>query len=177
VEDLVPAITRLFSEHDDLELIAFGTGIPPEKVRSFFPEHLRARINCISSRSDKETAAVFQRADVCLLPSLLEGSPLVLMEAMASGLPIVTTRICGMKDILAHERDALLISPRSPDEIVNSVERLINDPQMRCSLGVNAMQKVKAFTWEQCASHTLNVYLDLTATSRRFNTTAAPVRG
>ena len=55
-------------------------------------------------------AAAFAAADLFLLPSLFEGTPLTLMQAMMSGLPIVTTATCGMKDVLVDQADR---SPRA----------------------------------------------------------------
>jgi glycosyltransferase involved in cell wall biosynthesis len=104
-------------------------------------------------------ASTFSRADLFLLPSLFEGTPLTMMQAMMSGLPIVTTATCGMKDVIDDEMTGLLIPIRSPDAIVTAIERLLNSPALRRSLGVAARAvALKRYTWDQAAAPVLHAY-------------------
>src|SRR3989442_11683584 len=102
---------------------------------ALFPETLRVRISFVDTTSEPDTAAVFAAADVYILPSLFEGTPLTLVEAMMSGMPIVTTATCGMKDVIQDGRNGLLVPIRSPEAIVAAVERLISSPVFLASLG------------------------------------------
>ena len=162
IEDLVPAFTSLASRHPDLKLIVLGGGASEETIRNAFPERVRERIDCVEATTDAETASWFSRADLFVLPSLFEGTPLTLIEAMMSGLPIITTNTCGMKDVIEHERNGLLVPIRTPEAIVGAVERLINDRAVREQLGRNAQQDaLEKYTWEQVAKPIENVYEQL----------------
>jgi len=131
VEDFVPAFIRLASAHPELELTVLGGGVHPDRVRGCFPAALRSRITCIETTAEADTAAAYAAADLYVLPSLFEGTPLTLMEAMMSGLPIVTTATCGMKDVIEPDRTGLLVPLRAPDAVVASLERLLGNAQDR----------------------------------------------
>lgn len=91
---------------------------------------------------------IYQRADVFLFPTLVEGMPLVLLEAMASGLPVITTAN-GPGDIVRDAIDGFLVPPRDVDAIVERLERLRADPMLRLSMGKSARLRAKEFSWER----------------------------
>lgn len=159
IEDLVPAFATLAPRHPRLELIVLGAGVPAQAVRGEFPAGVRGRVSCVQAATDAETAAVFAGADLFLLPSLFEGTPLTLVEAMASGLPIVTTATCGMKDVIRDGENGLLVPVRSPESVAAAVERLLSDETRRARLGGAARaEALEKYTWERVAAPVLEVY-------------------
>jgi glycosyltransferase involved in cell wall biosynthesis len=71
---------------------------------------------------------------------------------MMSGMPIVTTETCGMKDVIQDGRNGLLVPTRSPQAIIDAVERLIEDRGLRTRLGDEARaEALQHYTWEQAA--------------------------
>jgi glycosyltransferase involved in cell wall biosynthesis len=84
----------------------------------------------------------YARAHVFCLASFAEGVPVVLMEAMAMGVAVVTTRIMGVPELVEHERTGLLVRPGRPDELVLALQRLAGDPEERDRLGAAGRQKV-----------------------------------
>lgn len=162
VEDLVPAFVELAHRHPNVTLDVVGAGIPPDDVRARFPESLRARVACATPGDEPSMAAAFANADLFLLPSLFEGTPLTLIQAMMSALPIVTTATCGMKDVIAHERTGLLVPIRSTDAIVGAVSRLIADRDLRTRLGTEAGRTaICRYTWDRAAEPVLRAYESL----------------
>lgn len=104
-------------------------------------------------------AAAFRDADLFLLPSLFEGTPLTLIQAMMSGLPIVTTSTCGMKDVI-DSGTGLLIPIRSPEAIVAAVDRLMADRGLRERLGRGAqLAALDRYTWDRVAQPVEDAYL------------------
>src|SRR5205807_2394316 len=95
ISDLVPAFVRLAERYPSLTLHVVGGGLPERVIHAAFPQALRHRVICETPASEEQMVAAFAGADLFLLPSLFEGTPLTLMQAMMSGLPIVTTRTCG----------------------------------------------------------------------------------
>jgi glycosyltransferase involved in cell wall biosynthesis len=76
------------------------------------------------------------QADVFCLPTYYrEGLPKVLIEAAATGLPLIATDIAGCRDIVRHGENGLLVPPRDVDRLTDALRRLINDPALRQSLG------------------------------------------
>jgi glycosyltransferase involved in cell wall biosynthesis len=107
----------------------------------------------------EDIVPAFTTADVCVLPSLFEGAPLALMEAMMSGMPIVTTATCGMKDVVEDGVTGLLVAIRSPAAIVKAVEALIADSGLRERIGRAAQRKaLERYTWDRVAAPVKSVY-------------------
>ena len=162
VEDLIPAVVSLAAAHPDLAFHVVGPGVPSDEVRAQFPESLRPRVLCDTPADDTAMAAVFGAADLFLLPSLFEGTPLTLMQAMMSGLPIVTTMTCGMKDVIVDGQTGLLVPIRSPETLVASVERLIADRALRTRLGQAARtDAICRYTWDKVAAPVVRAYEEL----------------
>lgn len=162
IDDLIPAFVELAGRYPDLELVVIGGGVPDHVVRESFPAELRARVSCVQAKDDHEAAAVFAAADIYLLPSLFEGTPLTLMEAMMSGLPVVTTDTAGMRDVIEHGRNGLLIPIRSPGAIEERVETLIRNVDLRAKLGCAAREDAqRLYTWDRVAVQVRDVYTRL----------------
>jgi len=92
-------------------------------------------------------ADVYRSADVFVFPSLLEGMPLVVLEAMASGLPVITTPN-GPGDIVRDGIDGFVVPIRDPEAIVEKLEFLRSNPEQRLQMGQNARQRALEFTWQ-----------------------------
>jgi glycosyltransferase involved in cell wall biosynthesis len=159
IKDLVAAFAELALRHPTLRLNVLGAGIPEQTVRTAFPDAVQGNIVIAQARNDRETASVFAQADLFLLPSVFEGTPLTLLEAMMSGLPIVTTATCGMKDVIEDGRTGVLIPTRSPQHIIDAVEHLLRDAIARRTLGQAAQDRARRyFTWDAVAQPVLSLY-------------------
>jgi glycosyltransferase involved in cell wall biosynthesis len=159
ISDLVPAFVRLAARHPSLRLVVVGAGVPDDVVLSAFPAGVRNRIEVHAPAEEEGTVAVFSTADLFLLPSLFEGTPLTLMQAMMSGLPIVTTRTCGMKEAIADGKTGLLIPLRTPDAIEAAIDRLVGDRVLRARIGSGARaDALDRFTWERVAEPVEDAY-------------------
>jgi glycosyltransferase involved in cell wall biosynthesis len=90
---------------------------------------------------------IYRSADVFVFPSLLEGMPLVVLEAMASGLPVITTPN-GPGDLVRDGVDGFVVPIRDVDAIVEKLEYLHAHPEERLRMGQNARERAKMFTWE-----------------------------
>lgn len=91
---------------------------------------------------------IYRSADVFVFPSLLEGMGLVVLEAMASGLPVITTPN-GPGDLVRDGLDGFVVPIRDVDAIVEKLEYLHAHPHARLSMGKNARQRAQTFTWER----------------------------
>lgn len=105
---------------------------------------------------------VFAQATIVCLPSYREGLPKVLLEAAASGRPIVTTDTNGCREVVIHGENGLLVPVRSIVELADALQRLIEDPELRQRMGVRGRERVvKEFTAEKVVADTLAVYEEL----------------
>jgi glycosyltransferase involved in cell wall biosynthesis len=87
---------------------------------------------------------LYDEADVFCLPSFAEGVPVVLMEAMASGLPVVTTRVMGIPELVEHSISGELVPPGRPDALAAALRRMAADPSRRVAYGLAGREKVAA---------------------------------
>ena len=86
----------------------------------------------------KDVARVLGAFDMSAFPSLWEGTPLTVFEAMAAGRPIVATDADGLIEVLTHDRDALIVPKRDAAALAGAIVRLIDDPALRVRLGADA---------------------------------------
>jgi len=97
--------------------------------------------------------------DIIVIPSLLEGFPMITLEAMAMEKPIVTTSIDGIMEQIRDGMEGLLIAPKSPPALAQAVKRLVDDPDYARSLGINARAKVvRDFSVHKMIAETIRVY-------------------
>jgi glycosyltransferase involved in cell wall biosynthesis len=87
---------------------------------------------------------LYAAADVFCLPSFAEGVPVVLMEAMAAGLPVVSTRVMGIPELVEHGVSGELVPPGRPDSLAAAIRKLTAEPERRAAFGRAARARVVA---------------------------------
>lgn len=137
----IPGITMTFA----------GCNYPDEAIREFVGPRLASTIRVTPMVPSDRMQELFAAHDIFLFPSLLEGLPTVLLEAMASGMPVITTETCGMQDVVEDGFNGLLVPPADAGAIEEAVLRLATSPELRSSLGQAAQQMMARYTWERAA--------------------------
>lgn len=87
------------------------------------------------------------KGDIFLNTTNVDNTPVSVMEAMASGLCVVSTNVGGVPYLLEHEQDALLVPPADPQRMADAVRRLLTDPNIARRLSHNARKKAEQFDW------------------------------
>lgn len=100
---------------------------------------------------------VYAAHDVFVFPSLIEGFPQTPLEAMACGLPCVLSSNCYGGDVVTDGYDALVVPPRDSGALATAIERLIDSPALRVSLGRAAYETAKRFSWQRYEERVLEV--------------------
>ena len=101
----------------------------------------------------------YARSSVFVLPSLQDGCSLVLAEAMACGTPVITTVNNGAADMIAHGKDGFVVPIRSPEAIVEHVEMLYRDRELRQAMSEAALAKARnELGWDKYASRLGDFY-------------------
>jgi glycosyltransferase involved in cell wall biosynthesis len=155
---LVEAFSRIAEEHPSVTLSLVGTWGEEIAVKNSFPTKLHDRIRVILRVAAEDVPEVYAKHDIFIFPSLFEGMPLVVPEAMASGMPIVTTRACGMQDIVEDGVTGLLVPPRDSEALVRQISMLLSNPMLCERLGRAAQEKARGITWDRIAWQTIQVY-------------------
>ena len=100
--------------------------------------------------------------DVIVVPSLLEGFPMITLEAMAMAKPLVATQIPGIVEQISDGQEGILVPPRNPGELARAVLRLIENKELGAKLGVAARKKIERFfSVKKMVAETEKVYLSL----------------
>lgn len=156
VPEVVSALSWLADEFPAMTLTVAGAGVSDEVVLNSFPESFRRRIRfALPTDDNRALAKLFQSHAVFLLPSSFEGLPLVLLEAAAAGMAIVTTNVCGMRDVVCNDVNGLIVPVGDASALANAVRRLLNDRDLRTKLGVAARESMRTYTWENSTAQYL----------------------
>lgn len=100
------------------------------------------------------------KSDIFILPSLWEGLPVALMEAMACGLPCIASRVGGVPELISHETDGILVAPKNVEQMAQNLVKLVYDPALRRKLGKNARKKIEdMFSTEKMIKQIEKTYL------------------
>lgn len=113
-----------------------------------------SHLTTFAGRVDARDAMLreYRDADAFILPSHAEGFPVALLEALASGLACIGTRVGGIPDILDHGNAGLLVDPHSPIELASAILRVVNDDELRIGLGIaGAAHARQRYTPDACA--------------------------
>ena len=115
--------------------------------------------------SREELAIYYAAADVCVVPSYYNPSGMVAIEAMASGTPVITSNVGGLKYVVDHEQTGLLYPSHNVSALTQAILRLIKEPQWRYQLGISARKRVvDLFTWDDVAKQLNEFYVELMRT-------------
>lgn len=154
-EGLINAFAEFHKNRPDSELILVGDGELKEEIIELAKK--KKIYESVKFEGIKDNVyPILSQSDVFVLPSLYEGMPMTLIEAMATGTPIIATRVGGVGDML-NENDALLIQC-NVREIVKALSKLINDCELRKKLGENAKKESKIFSSNNMMKQYLRLY-------------------
>ena len=162
---LVEAAPEVLGAHPETEFVFVGDGpLRPhleERARQLGVGH---RLTFLGTRHD--VAAILQTCDMLARPSLLEGMPLTVLEAMACGLPVVATPVSGTAELVRDGENGIFVRPADPAALARAILRLIEDEPMREAQGRSARRFVeRGYGWDAVAEKTLAVYRELLPTA------------
>jgi glycosyltransferase involved in cell wall biosynthesis len=101
----------------------------------------------------------FREADIFIYPSYSEGMPIAVIEAMACGLPIIATRVGGLPDLVIDGTNGLLVDAGRPDQLVNALEHLSSNPDLRFAMQMESFQRAfELFDIEKVVPRLVNIY-------------------
>jgi UDP-glucose:(heptosyl)LPS alpha-1,3-glucosyltransferase len=110
----------------------------------------------------------FAAADLFIFPTIYESYGMVISEAMASGLPVITSRAAGAAELIDHGENGWLTDDAwEPDQITAGLRALAADPGLRQRMGAAARSKIEAYTWDRAAEQTMTVYHEVFAERSR----------
>ena len=164
-EFLIGAVPEIIARHPRARVFIAGEG----ELQGALEEQARAlglgdRLVFLGFQRD--VAAVLSALDVLVFPSLWEGTPLTVFEALAMGKPIVATDADGLMDVLIDRRDALVVPKRDSARIAAAVSTLIEQPELAAKLSAGALETGTHYDIQAFVRKMERLYLLLHETSR-----------
>lgn len=144
-----------------LTLTLAGTWQPAARLLGAFPAAVRDGVRVLPPLSEDELHTCYRRHAVLLLPSRYEGFGLVVLEALASGLPVVATRTGGAADLIADGANGYLVEPNDPIALAQAWLAAVGDAARWVRLADAARATARPYTWEKAAEQTAALYGEL----------------
>lgn len=157
---LVAAIADLVKQGRPVRLRMVGDGSERNALRSDVEE--RRLSDCISFEgtvNQDKLLELYRESDVLAMSSFAEGIPVVMMEAMSMEIPCVAPWVNGIPEIVTHEADGLLVPPGDAQALARAIATLMDNPELRRTLGKNARQKIlEKFNLRRNTEHLAEVF-------------------
>lgn len=161
IEDLIRAVKKV--ECDSLTVRIAGEGPDMKQLKQITEElGVSPTISFLGYRDD--IPALLADANVLVLPSYREGTPRVITEALASGTPVISTRIAGIPDQVKHGETGVLIEPGDIPSLVNQIEEVCKHPKHWKKMGMKGREDIERFRLDNIQSAWEQLYADLVAT-------------
>lgn len=144
----IRTIGHVVKQRPDARLLIVGDGPEGQAIRGLVQqEGLTEQVRFLGLRND--VPRLLAASDVALLTSVSEGIPLTLIEAMAARLPVVSTKVGGVSEIVEEERTGLLGPSGDPRALADQLLRLLGDPDLRERMGQLGLERAYAFFSEE----------------------------
>lgn len=140
-------------------LTIVGEGHLKELMFSLIEQHkIKDQINFLGWKDLEDLPEIYRNAAVFILPSVMEGMSSVTLQAMASGLPIIASKVKGFEEILEENINGLTAEYNNEEQFANAIEKLIKSPELREKMSKNSFKKSEQFSWESISKQYLELY-------------------
>jgi len=161
LDTLIESVPLLTRDHPDLLFLVAGKGPSRKLIEDRIKElGIDANIKLTGFVPDRLLPVYYDAADYFILPSASgEGLPLVLLEAMACGLPVIATTVGGTPEIIKHMKNGVLVPPRNPEAMAETMAKLLSEERLGATIGEEARRIVEdRFTWEKNLHQLQDIY-------------------
>jgi glycosyltransferase involved in cell wall biosynthesis len=158
--DTIRAAAMLRDHGREFILLCLGDG-PARREAEAEVEHLNLQdhVRFLGYVPEEETAAFYANSTALVFPTYHgEGFPMVIFNAAAAGLPIITTRIRAAADYLSEPENCLWVAPRNPDSMAGKIVKLLKQSELRARMGANNKDLVARFSAELVTKEYLEIY-------------------
>ena len=152
---LIKAMPEVLSKSSNTELIICGDGPLKKEMEQLVKEiDLEKFVRSTGYVTNKEKIDYLSLSDILIVPSIVaqsgdtEGLPVVILEGLAAGKPIIASDVSGVKDVIKDGWNGFLVEQRNPEQIAEKVLELLNEEELRVRFSKNALETAKKYDWE-----------------------------
>ena len=161
---LIESVPPVAQKHPDILFVVAGKG-PSRKLIENRIKELKTQnnIKLAGFVPDNQLSTIYAAADQFVLPSASgEGLPLVLLEAMSTGLPVIATAVGGTPEIVTQNKNGVLIPPKNPTAMADAILTLLENKNLALSIGEAARKTIEQkFSWEENVRQLEKIYKEL----------------
>ena len=160
--DLLRAFAKLsIAQQQNARLLLAGNGEVEEAQQLAERLGIADHVECLGWLSAEDCNQLLEKSDVFVLPSYAEGLPMAILEAMGWGLPVLSTPVGGIPEVLISHQNGILVNPGNVQELTEAMEILLENEDLRISFGKAARQKVEPLNIEGYRARLRNIYRNL----------------
>jgi L-malate glycosyltransferase len=158
---VIKAFAQVQKEFSSAQLDLVGGGPLESSIRQLVSDMKLSGVNFCGVVSRQEIGKYYDRADIFVNASRLDNMPISVLEAFASGTPVISTSPDGMRYLVDPGRTGLLSEPGDPGALAENVLRVLRDPQFGLRLASNAFEELRRYRWESVREQWLHAYRGL----------------
>ncbi len=159
IEYLIEAVSLLSEKYPDIKLILAGEGDAKKELEEKAQKlALKNKIEFLGRVPHEKVATIYATSDVFVLPSLNEGMSNTMLEALASGLPLIATDTGGTRELVSENENGFIVKMKDARDIAEKVEKLIQDPEQKELMSQKSRQKAEEMSWKKVAEKYFEFY-------------------
>ena len=159
IATVLRAFALVYRQRGDARLTVAGSGPEAARLHALAAELAIAPVVRFTGALGRDAMAeLYRDADACVNASLVDNTPNALLEALASGVPVVSTSVGGVPYLVEHEKTALLVAPQDSAALAGALLRVLGDAPLRARLVQAGLQQVQRHTWQQVAPELAALY-------------------
>jgi glycosyltransferase involved in cell wall biosynthesis len=153
IDTLLDAFARIAPQRPALRLVLAGRGKDEGRVREQVAAlRLGERVELRAGVERPEVLALLSGARLLLMPSRVEGLPMVPAEAMAAGVPVVASDVAAVREVIDPPNGGVLVPPGDPAALADATLALLDDPVRSARVSASARESARRFSWNNVAS-------------------------
>ncbi len=161
LKHLIRAYEQVKRKYKNIRLIIVGEGYSKEYYQKLVDKRCIEDVVFEGYVKDEDLVNYYATCDIFCSPSVQgESFGVTLLEAMASGKPVIASKITGYRDVFRNSNALLFVKPKSIQGLVRGVSKLIENKKLRKQMGINGLKEVKKYSWENVGKQFLKIYED-----------------
>lgn len=169
LETLLRSIPAVLEEFNKIKFVISGKGFKrkEENLRNLAKElHIENYVTFLGYVPDEKLPHLYSASDIFVLPAIYENFPFAILEAQATGLPVISTRVGGIPEFLVDKKNGFLINPRDPLQLSQKLLALLHNPELAKEMGDCGRGLIKEkFDWNLITAQVIDLYHELLKTS------------
>jgi glycosyltransferase involved in cell wall biosynthesis len=169
LEILLRSIPPVLQEFNDVKYAISGTGFKKkeESLRRLAKKlNIEGSVSFLGYVPDEKLPYLYSASDIFVLPAIYENFPFAILEAQATALPVISTKVGGIPEFLVDNENGFLIDPRDSEQLTQRVLTLLQDPKLAKEMGDHGRSLIEEkFAWHLITNQVVDLYYSLLGTS------------